>query len=168
MNSHTLSLEALAAQQLQDELRNLGEDAEGLDSAVESQTDLKEALACALAELDELEALVAGAKAREAQVAARRQRHENRRERLRSVILAALEVSGVALPLRLPEATITIGKGKRKVIVTDETALLEKNYREKVVRTIDIKTVTELLECGLQVDGAVLSNASPILMVRRN
>lgn len=166
-----LRLEALAAAQLLAELRSLGEDdPEVLETAVEGQTDLREALSLALHELAELEALGSAVKAQEARLAARRKRFETRRERLRGMILTALEVSDVPLPVRLPEGTVSVGKPRTSVHVYDEQALPAPFWREEVqtIRKPDIDAISVALASHEDVPGAAAGNGVPTLIVKRS
>lgn len=119
-----LHMQAMAARQLLAEVRAAGiDDEDVLASAVEGETDLCEAVSGALDGMAALDALDSGAAARIADLSARRERLRARRERIADAVLAALALAGAPLPLRLPEATVTVSRRAPSAIVTDESLL---------------------------------------------
>jgi hypothetical protein len=94
---------------------------------------------------------------------ARKKRHEERSERLRSLALWAMQEAGIP---KIPAAdiTIAIGKGRASVVITDDTALpLE--FTEFVAEP-DKAKIKEALDAGQTVPGAHLNNAAPALTIR--
>jgi hypothetical protein len=164
-----LSLEALAASRLMEELRTLGEDEpETVADHLASETDMLEALNLALHELSEIEAMSEAIKLQQQRLAQRRARLEARGQRLRGMILSALETSGVPLPLRLPAATVSVSKARPKVHVYDPDIVPAEFWSEETVRKIDFGEITAALDHGDPVPGAVLSNGPPSLTIKRS
>lgn len=94
---------------------------------------------------------------------ARKTRHENRAERLRGLVLWALQE--VDIPkIIAPDMTITVGKGRTSVVITDPNAL-PLGFAEFVPQPDKAKIKTAL-EAGELVSGASLSNSGPSLSIR--
>lgn len=94
---------------------------------------------------------------------ARKKRHEERSERLRSLALWAMQEAGLT---KIPAAdiTIAIGKGRTSVVIADDTALpLE--FTEFVAKP-DKAKIKEALDAGQSVPGAHFSNSAPTLTIR--
>lgn len=158
--------EALAAKMLIEALAQAGEDdEESIELTIASETNLNEAVEQALdvalhanamcnAIGDRIDAL----KARQARLAARA-------ERIRGLILTAMEMSGQR-KLELPEATISVKPSPASVIVTSEDLIPDEWWKVETVRKLDKRRLSEALKNGISVEGAVLSNAYPSLSVR--
>ena len=161
-----LRIQALAARQLVAELQAADEalSDEDAECAISSETTLPEAIEATLLANAEDEAHAEALKALVARLSERAARKLERVQRRRFAILAALEMAGLR-KLELAAATVSVGKGSPRVLVTDQAALPEKFLRQKVELKPDLKLLAEALKDG-PVEGAVLSNAIPTLTVR--
>jgi hypothetical protein len=158
--------EAFAAQALLSALREESAWSEqDAEVAVESETNLLEALEAALlanaedaAHVDAIGVVVANLKARASRKAARI-------ERRKGAIMSALEIAGLQ-KIELATATLSVGKGHRKVIIIEEEAIPAEFMREKVTRYPDKEAIGKAIAEKRQVPGAELSNTMPSLTVR--
>lgn len=97
------------------------------------------------------------------ELSARKRRFERRIEGQRKFVFRLMEHAGLQ-KLELDIATVSVRAGSPRVIITDETALPENCCRIK--REPNKTLIKELLEQGVPVAGAVLSNSEPVLSVR--
>jgi hypothetical protein len=159
--------EALAARSLVAELARVTEDLTDDDAAlaVASETNLAEAIEAALLanamDAAHCEALLGLVRTLEA----RHDRKRDRIERRKGAILAAMEIAGLP-KLELASATVTVGRGKRKVLITDQELIPDEFMRERVTRTPDKDAIQKAILAQRQVSGAELSNTMPTLTVR--
>jgi hypothetical protein len=92
----------------------------------------------------------------------RQERLENRHDGLRELALKLL--LHAELPkLELPRATLSVSKTRPKVIVNDPTALPDNAWRIERKPALDL--IHELIDQGVAVPGASLSNAKPSLRI---
>lgn len=162
-----LSTEATAARLLTEALADNGWDANDIALAVETETSFAEAVAATVRRLDEMEALANAAKALVAQYQERAKGLEFRREVLRDRLGEALERSGVPLPLRLAEGTVTLTSPAPAAVVTDEAVLPDQYLRVTVTKKPDLRSIALDLRDGKDVPGAHLRNARRSVSVRR-
>lgn len=94
---------------------------------------------------------------------ARRQRFERRNEAMRSILLGLLQKSGQKR-VQLPEATVSIGKGRDKVEITDEAKLPK--WALRVSTSPDKTAIKERLDAGKKVPGAAMVTGGETLTVR--
>ncbi len=94
---------------------------------------------------------------------ARKKRHEDRSERLRSLALWAMQEAGIP---KIPAAdiTIAIGRGRASVIITDDKAL-PLDFVEFIAKP-DKAKIKEAIENGQSIPGASLNNSMPALTIR--
>jgi hypothetical protein len=118
MSDHTLRLEALASTGLVQALRERGEDDDGVQCGLESETTFVELARGVVREIVEAEAHAAAAKEVARGYRDRAGRREDRAGRLRGALLGALEVLGIR-KLTLPEATVSSAGGAPGVVITD-------------------------------------------------
>lgn len=104
------------------------------------------------------------AKERAAEITERARRFGNRAEGLRDTLKAALEVLGQTR-LREADFSVSIGPGRPKVLITDEREVPDAFC--KTERRPLLHEIGEALDRGDDVPGAVRSNPSPILTIRR-
>lgn len=163
----TLHDEALAARTLVAELRRVTDDLTDDDAelAVASETNLAEAIEAALLanamdaeHVESIKALVATLEARAARKLARI-------ERRKGAVMAAMEIAGLP-KLELATATVSVGKGKRKVLITDQELIPGAFMRVKTAFEPDKTAILAALLDKQQVPGAELSNTMPTLTVR--
>ena len=165
-NNPNLHDEALAAQSLLRAMRSSDDhDEDDEQLLIESETSLREAIELALLANAEDAAHVVGLTEIIAGFQARAARKTARIERRKGAILAAMEIVGLQ-KLELAAATLSVGKGKAKVIVTDEELIPAEYMRETTTRAPDKKAILAELTAKREVRGTVLSNAMPSLTVR--
>lgn len=161
--------EALAAQSLLRAMRSADDhdedDEDDEQLLVESETNLREAIELALLANAEDAAHVVGLTEIIASFHARAARKTARIERRKGAILAAMEIVGLR-KLELAAATLSVGKGRRKVIITDEELIPDEFMREWVSRSPDKEAIKDALMAKRPVPGAELSNTMPSLTVR--
>lgn len=166
----TIRKQTEAARDLIADLRQDGadDDAELVADSIEGETGFNEAIAAALDEIDNCEALALGLKAKEAEFSGRRSGIEKRVERIRAAIERALVMIELAEPLRLPTATLSISRRKPGVVIEDEAAIPSRFFvqPDPPAPKLDKKALAEALAAG-PVDGAKLDNGSISLTVRR-
>ena len=135
-----------------------------LADMLEAETSLHEFLITLMrrALLDD-DAIVRGTEAIMADMKARRVRYELRIEAARTLAFKLMQQANVR-KIELPIATLSIRAGTPKVIITDEAALPENCIRIK--REPDKVLIKELINQGVPISGAELSNAEPTLAVR--
>ncbi|HEX8836770.1 MAG TPA: siphovirus Gp157 family protein [Candidatus Acidoferrum sp.] len=93
----------------------------------------------------------------------RRDRMERREEALRGLAFKVMQTAQLS-KAELPEATLSIRQGPRKVIVINEAEIPESCIR--IIREPNKAEIRTLLMGGAAVPGCVLSNAEPVLAVR--
>lgn len=93
----------------------------------------------------------------------RRQRFERRNEAMRGLILTLLQKSGVPRVV-LPEATVSIGKGRDRVEIVDEARLPK--WALRVSTSPDKTAIKERLDAGKKVPGAELKTGDAALTMR--
>ena len=65
----------------------------------------------------------------------------------------------------LPEATLTISPGRRKVLITDESQIPDPMMRQRAPEP-DKEALQEVLKAGVVMGGVELSNAEDVLTIR--
>ena len=75
-----------------------------------------------------------------------------------------MEIAGVQ-SLELATATVTVGKGQPKVIVTNEGAIPAEYMRQQAPKP-DLRAIGLALRDKIEVPGTFLSNMMPTLTVR--
>jgi hypothetical protein len=167
MNAPDLHSQSIAARELADAMREHGGyDTDDIGLVIESECDFSEAVSAAVCRLAELDALADAARALATRYSDRAALMTVRREKLRDVLCAALERSGVPLPMRLPSGTVGISRPAPTALVVDEAAIPDAYMRTTVTKKPDMRAITASLRERLAVPGAVLRNAQPALLVR--
>lgn len=168
---HQLHRQAEAARDLLASLRTdgHGEDAELIEDAIEGQTDIKEAIAAALDEIDEAEVLILGGKAKIEQIAGRVAMEEKRVERVRAAIERAIVIGDLPTPIKLPTATVSIARRKPQAVIDDPSAIPSQFFTQPPPPPpkLDKAALAKALADG-PVEGAHLDNGSISLTVRRS
>lgn len=80
--------------------------------------------------------------------------------------LATWMVAGNHKTAKLPEATLSLGKGKQKLMVLDEDKLPLDCFETVTTTKLNKKMVEAKLLTGERLEGATLSNAEPVLSIR--
>lgn len=104
-------------------------------------------------------AMAEGAEAMAKNLKARQARYEAREERLRDTLLAIL----IAIDEKRFEAaygTAAVTRGRKSVIITDETKLEDRFVKVEIIRTPKKAELHTALTDGEVVEGAILSNGS--------
>lgn len=161
-----LRMEAAAAAAIAAELRDLEFDDESVELSVESETDFVEAVTLAVIRLNELAEHEAACKRLADGYRDRAGKLAIRAEQIRDVLAEALQRSGVPLPLRLDVATVSVGHPAASARVIDADEIPEDFMRCKVVKSPDMRAITQALRDGKPVAGCTLANARPSLLVR--
>jgi len=134
-----------------------------LDS-LEGETDFHRFLTAVVRRICEAEACADGIGDLIREVKERQQRFEQRGDAMRSLAFKVMQTAAVR-KVELPQATLSIRAGQPRVIITDEAALPENCIRIK--REPDKVLIKELISQGVPISGAELSNAEPVLAVRK-
>lgn len=165
-----IAKQAEAAKRLVSSLRIQGVDGdeELVADVIEGQTDLKEAIDAALAEIDELEIYIIGLKAKEDEFATRRHRLEERVERIRAMIEQAM-LTSEQQSFRLAGGTVSLSRRQPGLIVNNEADIPARFWveQERPAPKLDKKALAEALRNGETVAGATLDNGSYALTLRR-
>jgi hypothetical protein len=167
--SHALHRQAEAAKRLLASLKESGDadDQEIVETAIEGETSLLEAIDEALAQIDECEVLITGLKAKEEAYADRRKVSEQRAERLRASIEQALIVTEQE-KVTLPTATIFLSKRKPNIVIDNEADIPAAYWTiPKVEPKLDKKALKEALEAKEEIPGAHLDSGSVSISIRR-
>lgn len=132
-----------------------------LADMLEAETQLHELLGLLVFKICEAEAMSFDKLF--ADLRARQGRYERRIEGLRAMALNLLTYADVR-KLELPQATLSVSAGQRKVLITDEASLPDDCFRiKREPNKIEIK---RRIEGGDDIPGATLSNAEPHLSMR--
>lgn len=134
-----------------------------LSDTLEGATDLQERILAICNAALWAEAIAEAIKSRVEDLAARRKRYEDRGASLRALALWAMQEAGLP-KLQAPDLTVSIGKPRASVLITDEKAVpLEFVDYTPRIRKADVKAA---LEAGKPVPGAALSNSPPSVTIR--
>jgi hypothetical protein len=167
--SHMLHRQAQAAKRLLAGLKESGDadDREIVETAIEGETSLLEAIDEALAQIDECEVLMTGLKAKEEAFSDRRKVIEQRAERLRASIEQAL-ITTEQEKVTLPTATIYLAKRKPNIVIDNEADIPAAYWTiPKVEPKLDKKALKEALDAKEEIPGAHLDNGSVSISIRR-
>lgn len=160
-----------AARDLLASLRDQGaaDDEELVADAIEGETDILEAIAAALDEIDEADLLILGGKVKIEKIDARVAAEERRVERLRAAVERAIVMSEIPTPIRLPTATLSIAKRKPQVVVDNEAEIPARFFVQPPAPApkLDKKALAAALT-ETPITGAHLDNGGASLVVRRS
>lgn len=167
---HTLLRERNAARDLLASLKREGEagDAELVADAIEGETNLREAIAAALDEIDECDVIEAGCKVKAAEFEARADAAGKRRERIRALIEQAMVLTEQP-SLRLVAATVSVIKRPAGLVIANEADIPAEFWiaQEAPAPKLDKKALLAALNDNQVIPGAGLDNGSVSLTVRR-
>ncbi len=130
---------------------------------LEGSTSLHDASREMLRSIQERQALVAGIEQWIGVLKQRLERFEMGIEGGRRVLLSLMQAAGLR-SLVLPEATLSIGAGPAKVIITDEAKVPDAMCR--IVREPMKTKIRQAIDDGETVPGALLSNSEDRLTIR--
>lgn len=139
------------------------EDDAALADTIEGASNLKEALTYALRLAREAEAFARAIETLKDELDERRRRYELKAEKLRSAALQAAVECGET-KIVAPDFTASVSPGKRKVIITDETAVPDAMCRIK--REPNRTAIMDAIAAGLKPTYATLSNPIPFWTLR--
>lgn len=140
----------------------LDEDEELRADTIEGETEAYRVLGRIVAIERDANSMIAAIAERAKELAARKDRYTRRKDAMRALLLRLLKAADLT-KVSLPEATVSMGKGRAGVEIVDE-ALLPDNV-VKMKREPDKKLIAELLAQG-DVPGAVLRVGSETITVR--
>jgi hypothetical protein len=130
---------------------------------IEAETDAFVFLSKLVRMIGDAGALAGGTQQYIAELRERQARIERRIEGLRSLVFKVMESADLS-KCELAEATLSIRKGVRKVIITDEASLPSDAFR--VTREPDKQKLRFWMDAGQEVPGAILSNGDETLSIR--
>ncbi|SPL63073.1 hypothetical protein OHAE_3005 [Ochrobactrum soli] len=141
----------------------LAEDEELRADTIEGETDAYRVLGKIVAIERDANSMVLAIGERAKELAARKDRYTRRKDAMRALLLRLLKAANLN-KVSLPEATVSIGKGRAGVEIVDE-ALLPDNV-VKLKREPDKTAIKAALDAGEDVPGAVLREGQPSVTVR--
>jgi hypothetical protein len=141
------------------------EDSEILASLAEEGIDVDTVIARLVRCTLDAKAAAAAAKQRASDLAIRQARFEHHEDAYRTTIAQILEALGLK-SWRGVEASLSLRPGTAKVVITDAEALGPGYVQTKTVSSPDTTRIRADLEAGTSINGAVLSNPSPVLTIR--
>lgn len=141
----------------------LAEDEELRADTIEGETDAYRVLGKIVAIERDANSMVLAIGERAKELAARKDRYTRRKDAMRALLLRLLKAANLN-KVSLPEATVSIGKGRAGVEIVDE-ALLPDNV-VKLKREPDKTAIKAALDAGEDVPSAVLREGQPSVTVR--
>ena len=161
-----LRLETEAARRLRDQLTEIyGDDPELIAGMVEGETGLNRLIDLASKEMLTMKGLATGLSDVIGIMELRMERYRKKELAIKCAIEAAM-LAGEIKNMVLPHITLTISKGQRQVVITDEKALPAELMHPPIPPRPDLKAIKAALKAGEIVPGAELGNAIPFLTTR--
>jgi hypothetical protein len=160
-NAHNIRNQIL---QLMSAYPELVEDEVLREDMIEGSTDAHAFFSEIVRNIGATQAVVVGTIAYIEQLRERKARLERREYALRALIFNVMQAAELHGPITLPEATLSIRNGPKKVVIVNEHELPESYWRVK--REPDKTRIKTDLQDGTNVSGAMLSNGEPTLSVR--
>jgi hypothetical protein len=130
---------------------------------IEGETDLMSVMRRVLDHQQEAASMVEAMKSRKTDLAERMSRYERRSDAMRALMLNLMSVADQT-KITLPEATISMTKGRDAVEIIDINALPQGFY--SLERKADKSVIKEALSAGHEVPGAALRTGDATLTVR--
>lgn len=141
----------------------LAEDEELRADTIEGETDAHRVLARIVAVERDADSMAKAIAERARDLAGRKARHERKKEAMRVLLLRLLKAAGLPR-VALPEATVSVNKGRDSVEIVDADALPDEYVR--VERIPDKKAILDVVKgCG-EIPGARLVTGGETLTVR--
>ncbi|MDH0125446.1 siphovirus Gp157 family protein [Brucella intermedia GD04153] len=141
----------------------LAEDDELRADTIEGETDAYRVLGKIVAIERDANSMLLAIGERAKELAARKDRYARRKDAMRALLLRLLKAADLT-KVSLPEATVSIGKGRAGVEIVDESLLPDNVVKLK--REPDKTAIKAALDAGEDVPGAVLREGQPTLTVR--
>ncbi len=156
--------QAMSAFQSARERMRVQSDDDTLAELMASETDVRTLLVATIRAAMESDAMADAAKQRMENLAERRKRYETRRDELRGVAFAVMDVLEER-KIEECDFTASIGKPRAGLIVTDEAEIPDDYW--KTERKLDRAKLSEdVLKNGLVITGAMVANGIPTLTIR--
>lgn len=140
----------------------LAEDEDLRADTIEGETDAHRVLARIVAIEREADSMVKAIAERARELSGRKARHERKKDAMRTLLMRLLKAAGLPR-VALPEATVSISKGRDSVEVLDVEVLPDNVVR--ITKEADKKALADLLKAG-PVEGARLVTGGETLTVR--
>lgn len=169
-NAHAVAVALAAHEYLKEQLRVQfpDEDDATLADTLEGESTLDQVLVSVMRSAEEDEMMVAGIKARLAELAERKTRIERRIEAKEGCVLRTMEKAELR-KIEAPDFTLSLRAVPGKVVITDE-ALIPAEYMrtpETPAPVPDKKAIADAIKARTEVPGAMLSNGGVGLSIRR-
>jgi hypothetical protein len=165
MSLHWAQDEIGATRMLVDAYAAGGEIDDDAADALAEETDIKQAIAWALGKVLDDEGFAESIKRRIEALSARMARYEQRAQLMRAAIRQAME-SAKLKKLTLEDSTLSVGKGRDSVLITDESSVPDEFWKEEIRRWVDKKALAAAL-AERAVSGAELKTGAPVLTIRK-
>lgn len=152
------------------QLRAQLEDIEGMDElclldTLEGETDLHEAILALDEEITERETNIEALKLRIAALQERKDRNEKVREKLRTIILQAMDNAGLP-KIQAPHVTISVKALGPEMYIDNESQIPSKFWVPQDPK-LDKKALQDAVEAGEAVEGVMMGNGRINLTIRR-
>ncbi|WP_266029947.1 siphovirus Gp157 family protein [Brucella intermedia] len=141
----------------------LAEDEELRADTIEGETDAYRVLGKIVAIERDANSMVLAIGERAKELGARKERYTRRKDAMRALLLRLLKAADLN-KVSLPEATVSIGKGRAGVEIVDETLLPDNVIKLK--REPDKTAIKAALDAGEDVPGAALRLGGETITVR--
>lgn len=162
---HALAEQSQAARSLIENMKALvGDDDELIETAVEGETNLHEALGTALNRLAELNAIQESIATLMETLRARNERLASQREAIRTAMAIAMEM-GAVKKLELPLGTLSLRTVAPTVEITDEAAIPARFWKAADPR-LNKKDILAALKAGEVIPGATLTDGTTTIQVK--
>lgn len=156
--------QAMSAFQSARERMRVQSDDETLAELMETGADVQSLLLAVIRAAMEADAMAEMAKARLEDLQARKKRYETRYDTLRAVVFAVMDALGER-KIEAPDFTVSIGKPRASLIVTDESEIPDEYWR--IERRLDrAKLNDDVVKNGVVITGAMVANGVPSLTIR--
>ncbi|CAH1656928.1 conserved hypothetical protein [Hyphomicrobiales bacterium] len=143
----------------------LAEDEQLRADTIEGETNAEVVLSRIAAQILDAKAIAAAQQSRIDDLKARQAGSERRGEAMRKLALRLLQAADLPR-VRLPEATLTVAKGRDSVEITDEAGLPAWAWKTDVTKSVSKSAIKEAIDGGLSVPGARIKTGEPTLQVR--
>lgn len=141
-----------------------GDDDLAFVDTLDGETDAIQAARGAVRMVQAMEALAEASDALSDRYKARAKDFSDRAGRARSALLQFMGEIGET-KLVLPEATVSVGKGRPHLVGEPDVEALPEEF-VRVKREPNRSAISEALKAGREVPGCALSNAAPVLSLR--
>lgn len=141
----------------------LAEDEDLRADTIEGETDAYRVLGKIVAIERDANSMIAAINERAKELSARKERYNRRKDAMRALLLRLLKAADLS-KVSLPEATISIGKGRAGVEIINESLLPDNVVKLK--REPDKTAIKAALDAGQEVPGAALKVGNETITVR--